>query len=106
MVIADFYRLIQMAGAQFDILRPETSDTFKVYMAAPGSLRTEALMQDARQGDLESMFCRLNFDGQVFTAPRRGDRLSLSGEEYSIQQIQPRFGPGHELFGWRVRLRG
>ena len=106
MVIADFYRLLQRAGAEFDILRPETSATFPIYMAAPGSLRTEALMQDAAQGDLESMFCRLDFDGQAFAGPRRGDRLSLSGEEYSIQQVQPRFGPGHELFGWKVRLRG
>ena len=106
MTIADFYRVIQMAAAQFDILRPSTSETFKVYVAAPGSLRTEALMQDALQGDLESMLCRLDFDGQLFTVPQRGDRLSLSGEEYSIQQVQPRFGPSHELFGWKVRLRG
>jgi len=106
MLIADFYTLLQVTAGQFDILRPGTVGTFPVYVAAPGSIRTEALMQDSMQGDLESMLCRLDFDGQIFTAPQRGDRLSLSTEEYSVQQVQPRFGPGHELWGWKVRLRG
>ncbi len=106
MQIQSFYNLIQRAGAEFDILRPSTSETFKVYAASPGSLRTEALIQDAHQGDMETMFCRLDFDGQAFTAPQRGDRISRSGEEYSVQQVLPRFGINHELWGWRVRLRG
>lgn len=102
-----FRSLLKMAGADAIILRPNNDESFTVTMSGPGSVRDETLMLEAKQTDEQVVFSKLDFEGQVFTAPEPGDRITdVDGEQFSIEQVRKMHGMGRVLYGWKARIRG
>ena len=102
-----FRTLLQMAGGDVTILRPSTSQSFSVTMSSPTTVRDETLFLEAKQNDEQGVFSQLDFNGQLFTEPKCGDRITdVDGSQYSIEQIKKLHGMGRDLYGSKCRIRG
>jgi len=102
-----FKSILVKAGAMVTILRPSTSESFSVIMAGPGTIKDETLMAEARQNDEMGVFSVLDFEGQLFTEPFIGDRITdADGTTFSIEQIKKAYGLQRALYGWKCRIRG
>lgn len=102
-----FRAILVKAGALVTILRPSTDESFSAIMSGPGTIRDETLMAEAKQNDEIGVFSVLDFEGQAFTTPFPGDRITdADGSIFSIEQVKKAYGLQRELYGWKCRIRG
>jgi len=102
-----FRAIIVKAGQQVDIMRPSTTEQFTIYGATALGSRAYELSGDINQSGVDYTLSALDFEGQVFTYPKKGDRIILTdGTQKALETPKEMKGVGGELYGWKCRTVG
>ena len=101
-----FKTLLDKAGKSIDIMRPATTEQFTVVGATALGSKDYELTGDATQDGVDYTLSILDFEGQLFTSPKKGDRLIDGAIHKVIDNVKDMIGLNGVLYGWRCRVVG
>ena len=102
-----FKSIIVKAGKVITILRPSTMEQFDIYGATALGSKAYALTGDAEQSGDDYTLPIVDFEGQVFEAPLKGDRLILPDTTQKvIDSVKTMTGLAGIVYGFKCRVIG
>ena len=101
-----FRMMLVKAGKIVSIMRPSTTEQFSVNGATAMGAKDYEMTGDVTQDGVDYTLSSLDFEGQLFTSPTKGDRIIDGSEHKVIDNVKEMVGMGGTLYGWRCRIVG